>query len=106
MLIAQKSQNDQLHEISSQSLQAQEAIQKREDTIAHMVIKQERKEQENKINIFHMADSLESVDKNIKQRLSKLELLIQKKSQHSDKHSKFEDTIDFMKKHFSQEEKV
>jgi hypothetical protein len=106
LLIVQKSQNDQLHEISSKSLQAQETIQKREDTIAHMVIKQERKEQENKINIFHMADSLESVDKNIKQRLSKLESLIQKKSQHADKHSKFEDTIDFMKKHFSQEEKV
>ena len=58
------------------------------------------------MNIFHMADSLESMDKNIKQRLSKLETLIEKKSKDENKHTKLEDTIDFMKKHFSHEEKV
>ena len=106
LLMMQKSQNEQLKEISSLSIQEQEAIQKREDTIAHMVIKQERKEQENKMNIFHMADSLENMDKNLKQRLFRLEMLMQKKLKDENKHTKLEDTIDFMKKHFSHEEKV
>ncbi len=106
LLMMQKGQNEQLEAFSSSNIQEQEAMQRREDTITNMVIKQERKEQENKINIFHMADSLESMDKNIKRRLIKLEILMQKKSKDENKHTKLEDTIDFMKKHFSHEEKV
>ncbi len=110
LLDAQKSQNSQVQEqfqtLSTITLQEHEALQRREHTITNMVIKQEKKEQENKMNIFHMADSLESMDKNIKKRLSKLETLMQKKSNHVEPHSKLDDTIDFMKKHFKKEEKV
>ena len=106
LLMMQKSQNEQVKELSFKSVQEQEAMQRREDTITNMIIKQERKEQENKMNIFHMADSLENMDKNLKQRLLRLEMLMQKKSKDENKHTKLEDTIDFMKKHFSSEEKV
>ena len=110
LLATQKHQNDKIEEnfktLSTITIHEHKALEKREHTIANMVVKQERREQENKLNIFNMADSLDSMDKNIKKRLSKLETLIEKKPINSDNHSKFEDTIDFMKKHFSREEKV
>ena len=81
------------------------ALKKREDIISHMVIKQEKKEDENKISIFQMADSLHSMDKNIKQRLSKLEKMIAKEKDH-DKHAHIDDAMGFMKKHFSHKEKI
>lgn len=97
---------EQFDALTTNNLQEQEALQKREYIISNMVIKQEKKEDENKMSIFQMADSLESMDNNIKQRLTSLEKLLAKESYHDDKHSKFDDTVDFMKKHFSREEKV
>jgi hypothetical protein len=102
----QKSQNVHLSSLASKSRYSREAIQKREEIITEMVIKQDKREQDNKINIFQMADSMDSLDKNIQKRLSKLETLIQKKSNKENTHSKFESSIDFMKQHFSKEEKV
>jgi len=95
---------EQFDALTSTNLQEQEALQKREYIISNMVIKQEKKEDEIKMNIFQMADSLESMDNNIKQRLSSLEKLLEKES--DNKHSKLDDTVDFMKKHFSRQEKV
>jgi len=58
------------------------------------------------MNIFQMADSLESMDKNIKQRLTSLEKLLEKENTHEQAPSALDGTVDFMKKHFSRPEKV
>ncbi len=97
---------EQFNAITSNNIEEQEALQRREHIISNMVIKQEKKEDENKMSIFQMADSLESMDKNIKHRLTKLEKLLEKEPTDDKKHSSLEDTVDFMKKHFSREEKV
>ena len=107
MLQRQEHQSKQLENISLVSAKQEQAHTKIDHLIAKMVTKQEKKEEENKMNIFHMADALESMDKNIKQRMSKLESLLEK--QHhpkEEKHTVLEDTVDFMKKHFSHEDKV
>lgn len=110
LLSSQKDQSRQIKEhfthFAEHKSKEHELLEQREHTIASMVIKQERREEENKLNIFHMADSLESMDNSIKKRLTKLESLMQKKSHQESHHSKIDDTIDFMKKHFSKEEKV
>ena len=84
----------------------QVARQRREHIIANMVMKQEKKEAENQMSIFQMADSLSSMDKNIKQRLEKLEKMVEQKNHHDKGHSPLNETMDFMKKHFSKEDKV
>jgi len=110
ILDMQKEQKEVIQEqfdaLTDTNVQEQEALQRREHIISNMVIKQEKKEDENKMSIFQMADSLESMDKNIKHRLTKLEKLLEKEPTDEKKHSPLEDTVDFMKKHFSKEEKV
>ncbi len=83
----------------------QESLQQREHIISNMVLKQELKEQENSMHIFQMADSLENVNKTLKQRLHQLEKRVNKEHLHQHA-SKLDETMDFMKKHFSSEEKV
>ena len=102
----QKAMQEQFDSLTKNNLQEQAAVQRREHIISNMVIKQEKKEEENKMSIFQMTDSLERMDNNIKRRLTKLEKLLEKESYHDNKHSKFDDTVDFMKKHFLREEKV
>ena len=102
----QSSQNSALDSLTHHARIQEESVQKREHTITNMVLKQEKKEEENKMSIFQMADSLESMDNNIKQRLGKLEKLLAEENHHDKPHSKLEDTMGFMKKHFSHEEKI
>ncbi len=105
LLQMQKSQNNHVNYFISESKYSREIIEKREEIITDMLIRQDKKEQESKINIFQMADAIDSLDKNIKKRLSKLETLIEKRVHKESTHSKFEDGIDFMKQHFLKEEK-
>jgi hypothetical protein len=84
---------------------SEQALQRREHIITNMVLKQEKKEQANQMHIFQMADSLESMDKNIKKRLQTIEKLIDKEPDNRT-HSTIDETMDFMKKHFLKEEKV
>ena len=86
-------------------LQEDEAIQRREHIITNMVLKQEKKEKEAQMHLFQMADAMDSMQKNMVKRVSKLEKLLSKEGSKTE-HSSFEDGVDFMKKHFSKEEKV
>lgn len=106
LLQMQTEQNGQLSALAQRNRQEEEAFEKREHLITGMVLKQEKKEQENKMNIFQMADSLDSMDKNIKHRLDTLEGLMKKESYHNRQQSTLDETVDFMKKHFSKPDKV
>jgi hypothetical protein len=101
----QSSQYRVLEDLREHAKQQEVALEKREHTITNMVLKQERKEEENKMSIFQMADSLESMDNHIKHRLGKLEKLLSEEKHHDKSPSKLEDTMDFMKKHFTHEAK-
>ncbi len=104
--ISQSNQTLLTHLSSLQSYhdKSQEETKRREHIITNMVLKQERKEDESKMALFEIADSIDSMNKNIRQRLSHLEKLAEKKSHHDSIQSKVEDSFDFMKKHFSKEE--
>ncbi len=106
LLKMQEEQKGALESLKEDNLHEKEALQRREHIISNMVLKQEKKEQDNKMSIFQMADSLESMDKNIKHRLSSLEKLLEKESSSDKSTSAFDGTVDFMKKHFSREEKA
>ncbi len=106
LLEKQHKQNERLDSLGSMNEDEKKALEKREHIIANMVIKQEKKEQENKMNIFQMADSLESMDKNIKERLGKIEKIITAKSHHDKPTQTLSENFDFLKKHFSKEEKI
>jgi hypothetical protein len=95
-----------LDKLSRRIEEREGALERREHIITNMVLKQEKREEANQMQIFQMADALESMDKNLKNRLQKLEKFITKESHQQPTHSAIEETMDFMKKHFSKEEKV
>ncbi len=106
LLEKQHKQNERLDALGSMNEDEKKALEKREHIIANMVIKQEKKEQENKMNIFQMADSLESMDKNIKERLGKIEKILATSSHHDAPKRQASENFDFLKKHFSKEENI
>lgn len=106
LLQMQEAQNRELTRLLSKENEGTKALERREHIITNMVLKQEQKEQENRMNIFQIADSIDSVDKNMKERLDKLEALVKKEPYHDTSYSPLDETIDFMKKHFSTKDKV
>ncbi len=74
-------------------------LKKREDIISRMIVKQEKKDEQTTMQMFQIADSLNSLDTNMKKRIEKLEQNI--KTPPTKKSSKIEESIDFMKNHFS-----
>ncbi len=105
LLQLQKQQQHDLSSLKKEQEKEHESMQKREHIISHMVLKQEKKEQENKMQMFQIVDSLESMDKQIKQRLHKLEKYLREEEVKKEP-TVLDETVDFMKKHFSKEQKV
>ena len=104
ILKRQELQNQTLFALSEHSKTQEEIYQKRDHTIADMLLRQEKKEEDTALHIFQMADALEGMDKHVQQRFEKLEGLLAGEAYHDKKHSLVEEGMGFMKKHFKHEE--